>query len=336
MPGRQPAKANIYDVAKLAGVSHQTVSRVMNNHPSIRPATRARVEAAAKQLNYRPSMAARALVTKKNSMLGFIVGDTGLYGPRGMLNAMEKQARLAGYYSLTVAIKQDSPESWSEGIEHLHKIGVEGLVCIAIKREALELAAKMNPGIPIVSIDTEEIPGVTTVGIDNELGARIATEHLIELGHKNILHVAGPRDSIEARARLAGFKAAMKAAKLKPHVVQGDWTAATGYQIGSELDIDVDGITGIFTANDAMALGMLKAFRLRRISVPKRVSLIGFDDVPEAPYFEPPLTTVLQDFNNLGRAAMGNLIQRLSGEQQVRPVDLPPSIILRESTSRLK
>lgn len=336
MPGRQPAKANIYDVAKLAGVSHQTVSRVLNNHPSIRPATKARVEAAAKQLNYRPSMAARALVTKKNSMLGFIVGDTGLYGPAGMLNAMEKQARLAGYYSLTVAIKQDSPDSWADGIEHLRKIGVEGLVCIAIKREALELAAKVNAGIPIVSIDTEEIPGVTTVGIDNELGARMATEHLISLGHNNILHIAGPKESIEARARLAGFRSAMKAAKLKAHVVQGDWTAATGYQIGSELDLGADGITGIFTANDALALGMLKAFRLRKIAVPKRVSIIGFDDVPEAPYFEPPLTTVLQDFNNLGRAAMGTLIQKLSGEMQAKPADLPPSLIVRESTAELK
>jgi DNA-binding LacI/PurR family transcriptional regulator len=334
MAAKKKQAANIYDVAKLAGVSHQTVSRVLNGHPSIRPATKSKVEAAAKQLNYRPSMAARALVTKRNSMLGIIVGDTGLYGPAGMLNAMERQARDAGYYSLTVAIKQDSPDSWSDGIEHLRRIGVEGLVCIAIKKEALEMVARANAGVPIVTIDTEEIKGVTTVGIDNTQGAQIATNHLISLGHKNILHISGPAGSIEARARVDGYKRAMKKAGLKPLVVAGDWSSSTGFRLGLEVNLQQNKISSVFLANDHLAVGFLHAMRVRGISVPKDLSVVGFDSIPESPYLDPPLTTVEQDFDKLGKTAMEQLFFKLAGLQPSTQAPLVPTLVLRESTSR--
>ena len=326
-------KATIYDVAKLAGVSHQTVSRVMNDHPSIRPETRARVEEAAKELNYRPSMAARALVTNRNSILGFLVADSVLYGPAGMLNAMEKQARLANYYALTVAIDNDSPESWAEGIEHLRRIGIEGLVCIAIKKEALELAAKSYSNVPIVAIDTEEVEGATTIGIDNHFGAVQATTHLIELGHKNILHISGPNDSIEAQARLAGYQETMAAHKLQPLVLQGDWSSATGLRLGVDLNLEHSKVTAVFSANDQMALGLFKAMRLKGVSIPEDLSVIGFDDVPEAPYFSPPITTILQDFNRLGEAAMELLIFKLAGLKPAKYQALKPQVVLRESTA---
>jgi DNA-binding LacI/PurR family transcriptional regulator len=329
------ARATIYDVAKLAGVSHQTVSRVLNNHPSIRPETRARVEAAATQLNYHPSLAARALVTNRNSMLGFLVADSVLYGPAGMLNAMEKQARIANYYALTVAIDSSSPDSWAEGIEHLRRIGIEGLVCIAIRKEALELAVKSNRNIPIIAIDTEEVEGVTTIGIDNHFGAQMATQQLIDLGHKNILHISGPKDSIEANARLEGYTAAMKQSKLKPLVLQGDWSIATGFRLGVDLNLSLNNVTAIFTANDNLALGLLKAMRLKGVDVPNDLSVIGFDDVPEAPYVSPPLTTVLQDFNRLGEAAMELLIFKLAGLKPAKYLALKPILINRESTKRL-
>ena len=325
--------ANIYDVAKLAGVSHQTVSRVMNDHPSIRPVTRERVEAAAKELNYRPSLAARALATNKNSILGFLVADSVLYGPAGMLNAMEKQARKASYYALTVAIDNDSPDSWAEGIEHLKRIGIEGLVCIAIKKEALQLAAKSYKNIPIVAIDTDDVEGATTIGIDNHDGASVATTHLIELGHKNILHIAGPKDSIEAQARLAGYKATMTANALKPLVVQGDWSSATGFRLGVDLNLAQTKVTAIFCANDQTALGLFKAMRLRGVSIPEQLSVIGFDDVPEAAYFSPPITTMLQDFNRLGEAAMELLIFKIAGLKPGKYQALKPQLVLRESTA---
>jgi DNA-binding LacI/PurR family transcriptional regulator len=326
-------KATIYDVAKLAGVSHQTVSRVMNDHGSIRPETRARVEAAAKELNYRPSMAARALVTNRNSILGFLVADSVLYGPAGMLNAMEKQARLANYYALTVAIDNNSPESWAEGIEHLRRIGIEGLVCIAIKKEALELATKSYRNIPIVAIDTEEVEGATTIGIDNHFGAVEATKHLIELGHKNILHMSGPKDSIEAQARLAGYQETMLKNDLQPVILQGDWSSATGLRLGVDLNLTQSKITAVFSANDQMALGLFKAMRLKGVSIPEDLSVIGFDDVPEAPYFSPPITTMLQDFNRLGEAAMELLIFKLAGLKPAKYQALKPQMVLRESTA---
>jgi len=328
--------ANIYDVAKLAGVSHQTVSRVLNNHASIKPATRAKVEAAAAELNYRPSMAARTLVTNRSKMLGLLVGDTSLYGPAGWLHAVEHHARLAGYYSITVALKNEDPESWADAIEHLRKIGVEGLVCIAIKKGAVELAAAAFPNTPIVGVDTEEVAGVTTVGIDNEAGALMATKHLIELGHKNILHITGPDDSIESDARVVGYKQAMAEHNLKPQLLRGDWSAATGFRLGVDLNLSIDKITAIFTANDHLALGLMKAMRLKGTAVPEQVSIIGFDDTPEAPYFDPPLTTVVQEFNRLGKTAMELLINKINGLKPSKTTGMLPKLVVRESTKRLK
>jgi DNA-binding LacI/PurR family transcriptional regulator len=334
-PRERAKRANIYDVAKLAGVSHQTVSRALNGHASIRPATKARVEAAAKELDYQPSMAARALVTKNTKMLGFLVGDTSLFGPAGWLNALERQARLAGYYAITIALKNDSPESWADPIEHLRRLGVEGVVCIAIKRGAVELVAAAYPNTPIVGVDTEDVAGVDTVGIDNFAGARLATDHLIELGHKSILHIAGPTDSIEATARLEGYSESMKAAGLKPNVIRGDWSSETGFRLGVDLNLELEKITAIFTANDHLALGLMKAFRLRKIEMPGQVSIVGFDDMPEAPYFEPPLTTVIQEFDLIGEAAMSLLISRISGVKGPKTIPTVPQLVVRESTRRL-
>jgi DNA-binding LacI/PurR family transcriptional regulator len=334
-PRERAKRANIYDVAKLAGVSHQTVSRALNGHASIRPATKARVEAAAKELDYQPSMAARALVTKNTKMLGFLVGDTSLFGPAGWLNALERQARLAGYYAITIALKNDSPESWADPIEHLRRLGVEGVVCIAIKRGAVELVAAAYPNTPIVGVDTEDVAGVDTVGIDNFAGAKLATDHLIELGHKSILHIAGPADSIEATARLEGYSDSMAAAGLKPNVIRGDWSSATGFRLGVDLNLELDKITAIFTANDHLALGLMKALRLRNIEMPGQVSIVGFDDMPEAPYFEPSLTTVIQQFNVIGEEAMDNLINRLTGKKSPKLEPTVPNLVVRESTRRI-
>ena len=327
---------NIYDVAKLAGVSHQTVSRVLNNHASIKPATRAKVEAAAAELNYRPSMAARTLVTNRSKMLGLLVGDASLYGPAGWLHAVERHARLAGYYAITVALKNEDPDSWADAIEHLRRIGVEGLVCIAIKKGAVELAAAAYPNTPIVGVDTEEVAGVTTVGIDNEAGARMATNHLIELGHKNILHISGPEDSIEANARLAGYNQAIAEHGLKSHVLQGDWSAETGFKLGVDLNLNLDKITAIFTANDHLALGLMKAMRLKGVAMPEQVSIVGFDDIPESPYFDPPLTTMVQEFNRLGETAVELLIYKINGLKPSKTSGMLPKLVVRESTKRLK
>ena len=331
----KPKKPNIYDVAALAEVSHQTVSRVLNNHASIRPETRARVEVAMEELGYRPNQAARALVTQRSKMLGLLVSDTGLYGPAGMLYAMERQARNAGYFALSIAVRFDSPDSWREGINQLQKLGVEGIAIIALPKDALDNVIRQFPNTPMVAIDTEDSPKVTGVGINNMGGGELATRHLIELGHKRILHIQGPTHSSEAVARRQGYEKAMAAAGLEPRVVQGDWSAETGFRIGVDLNLDVENYTAIFAANDHMSLGLLKAFRIRGIAVPERVSLIGFDDIPESSYFVPPLTTVRQDFNTLGEAAMEILLSELAGKKERTTIRVSPELVIRESTARL-
>jgi len=329
-------KPNIYDVARLAEVSHQTVSRVLNNQPNIRPATRARVEAAMATLGYQPNPAARSLVTAKSNMLGLLVSDTGLYGPAGMLNAMERSARQAGYFAITVAVRFDSPESWAEGLQHLSRMHVEGIATIALQSEVIKMAAKIMPTIKLIAIDTDDQANkVNAVGIDNLGGGHMATRHLIELGHKKILHIMGPSTSSEAQNRRRGFEQAMAEAGLEPAVVQGDWTAETGFRIGIELNLELTGYTAIFTANDQLSLGLMKAFNMRGVSVPREISLVGFDDIPESPYFNPPLTTIRQDFNQLGEVAIEMLLSDLAGTKRKKFEALKPNLIVRDSAIRI-
>ncbi|MFM2321117.1 MAG: hypothetical protein RL612_264 [Actinomycetota bacterium] len=328
-------KANIYDVAKIAGVSHQTVSRVMNNHVSIRPTTRDRVLAAMKQLDYQPNLAARSLVTTKSNMLAFLVADTVLYGPVGMNNAMERHARQSGYLVVTLSVIPGDQESLNEALHSLRVLQIEGLVTIALPSESVKLATESFPDIPMVSLDTYDIGNAHAVGIDNFEGGYRATKHLLDLGHKKILHVAGQIDSFEAQSRRRGYEKAMADSKLKPQVIQGDWTADSGLKIGVDLNIGVGGYTAIFAANDYLALGLMKALRLRGIEVPRDISLIGFDDIPEATYLTPALTTMRQDFKGLGAAAMNILLGELAGTEAQVPDNLIPEIIVRESTSPL-
>lgn len=298
--------------------------------------TKARVESAMEQLGYQPNPAARSLVTAKSNMLGLLVSDTGLYGPAGMLNAMERQARQAGYFAITVAVRFDSPESWTEGLLHLSRMHVEGIATIALPSEVSKMAARLMPNIKLVAIDTDELTNkVNTVGIDNLGGGYMATKHLIELGHKRILHIIGPISSSEAQNRRKGYDQAMAEAGLEAAVLQGDWTAETGFRLGVELNLELTGYTAIFTANDQLSLGLLKAFNMRGVNVPRDMSLVGFDDIPESAYFNPPLTTIRQDFNQLGGVAIEMLLSDLAGTKRRKFEALKPTLVVRESATRI-
>jgi DNA-binding LacI/PurR family transcriptional regulator len=289
------------------------------------------------KLGYQPNPAARSLVTAKSNMIGLLVADTGLYGPAGMLNAMERQARQAGYFAITVAIRSDSPDSWIEGIEHLSKMHVEGVATIALGSEVLKLTSSMLPNVKLVAIDADDdAKGVQAVSIDNFDGGYMATRHLIELGHRRILHIAGPATSSEANSRLRGYQRAMAEAGLEEQIIQGDWTSETGYRLGVELNFDQKAPTAIFTANDHLALGLIKALSGRAISVPEDVSLVGFDDLPEAPYFFPALTTVRQDFTQLGELAMQMLLSDLAGNRRAKLATIKPQLVLRDSAARVE
>ncbi len=328
-----PKQANIYDVARLAKVSHQTVSRVLNNNPSIRPETKTRVLKAMESLGYRPSLAARALASSRSKMLGILSSDTDFTGPAAMVHHMEAAARAQGYFVVTVGIDANDEESVQSGIDHLMKLGIEGLALVTPQLRAVEIARAAVSGIPVVTLDSMYRMDELAVSVDNFAGGAAATQHLIDLGHRNIVHISGPQGWFESTTRAAGYTATMLNANLTPQVIDGDWQIDTGYRIGKKLDIESKGVTALFVANDRMAFGLLHAMRERDIEVPKRLSIVGFDDLEESTYSSPPLTTLRQDFKELGNRAMNLLLSEISGTSTKKLDRLIPELIRRGSTA---
>lgn len=329
----RPSNPNIYDVAKRAGVSHQTVSRVLNSHASVRPATRQRVLDAMEQLGYVPNLAARALVTARTGLIGILASDMGLYGPAGGVNAMELAAREAGYSAITRTINPESEEEIRAGIQQLRLLGVEGIAVVTTHNRPAAVAREMLPSLPIVGIDADYSSEELAVEVDNVEAAQRATRHLIDLGHRGILHISGPAGSFVAGQRVVGYRQAMAAAGLPAHVVEGDWTIPTGHRLAAAYDFAGSGITAIFAANDSLALGIYRACRERRLVIPDDMSVVGFDDVPEAAYYDPPLTTMRQEFAEIGRTAMTLLLRRLAGEQGLHSEFVRLEFMVRESTA---
>lgn len=329
-------KATIYDVAARAQVSHQTVSRVLNNHPSLKPATRQKVEKAIADLMYRPSQAARQLVTSKSDMIGMIVADTNLYGPTSIRNAMENETRNDGYTVTSVSFRQEDRDSWIEGVEHLKNINIDGLITVALPKAIVEEVAKRIPSALLVVVHSEPSSKFDVVNIDNEIGGQIATDHLIALGHKRIAHVSGPKDSYESAMRQSGYEASMKKAKLKTEIIRGDWSIESGYKLGLQIADMKDRPTAIFCANDHQSLGLLKAFSQKKVRVPEDLSLVGFDDIPESEFFSTALTTVKQDFDELGKIAVTRLLSQLKEKKKPILQLVEPTLVTRDSTQQLK
>ena len=325
--------ANIFDVARLAGVSHQTVSRVVNNLPNVRPATRARVEEAIKQLRYRPSTAARSLVTRRSRTIGLITTGAPDYGPSSTSLGFNEAARKARYLVSISSMLDVEPASMRASVELLLAQNVEAIVLIAAHRGALEAIQGIDLGVPFVAVEPSGRTGFHSVSIDQYQGAYDATEHLISLGHRDIVHVAGPAWSMDAIERVRGWRAALSSHKLvAAEPIIGDWSPASGYTIGRSLAAS-RGFTAVFAANDQMALGVSHAFQKAGIRVPSDVSIIGFDDIPESEHFTPPLTTVRQDFAELGRTVMSSLLALIvDGELASTPHPVP-ELVVRESTA---
>jgi DNA-binding LacI/PurR family transcriptional regulator len=316
------------DVARRAGVSHQTVSRVLNDHPNVRESTRDRVLKAIDELAYRRNSTARALVTRRSQTLGVVAFDTTLYGPASTLFGIEQAARDSGYFLSIVSLKTITRNSVSEALGRLAEQAVEGLIVIAPQRTAAEALAALPRDLPVVAVEGGSAPDRPVVCVDQEAGAAAATRHLLDLGHDTVWHVAGPLDWLEAEARLAAWRTTLNAAGAAvPDVLSGDWSPRSGYAAGQQLAerrAAGEHITAVFVANDQMALGLLRAFREHGIDVPGDVSIAGFDDVPEAEYFSPPLTTVRQDFAAVGRSSIGVVLDQIESG----PADEPPRIVV--------
>jgi DNA-binding LacI/PurR family transcriptional regulator len=323
--GRRPS---IRDVARLADVSHQTVSRVLNDHPSIRPETRARVLEIMAQLQYRPNQAARALVTSRSQTIGILAGASTQYGSASSIAAIESAARARGFWVSTANIDPKDPDSIPAGIAHLMAQSIEGLVVIAPQVRVLRALAAQQLDVPYVTLQSTHLVSDHTLSVDQIAGARLATRHLIDLGHRHIYHLAGPQDWIEAEARMSGFLEEMSASDIPTTApILGDWTAEFGYYAGREL-LSVRDFTAIFASNDQMALGLLHAVRDAGLDVPRDVSIVGFDDIPEAAHFWPPLTTVRQDFAELGRRC----VELLLGAEEAEHTSILPELVVRASS----
>lgn len=333
MPARRPP--SIADVAQLAGVSHQTVSRVLNHHHSVRDLTRDRVLAAIEQLEYRPNTAARALASGRSKTLGVVAMETTLFGPTSTLNGIQQAAEEHGYFVSVMTVRSIDRQSVQEPVRRLISQAVEGIAVIAPVSFAHGALAYLPKGTPVVIVEGSPEGDVPVVTVDQEAGGRLATEHLLSAGHGTVFHVGGPSDWEEARGRIRGWKAALEdaGADVNPPM-RGDWSARSGYQAG-QLLAQIPGARAIFAANDHMALGVLRALHERGRRVPQDVCVVGFDDTPESAYFIPPLTTVRQDFQTVGQAAVQVLVGQLAtGKASNERVVIPPELVRRESTNR--
>lgn len=322
------------DVAVLAGVSHQTVSRVLNDHPSVRPETRARVQDAIVRLGYRRNSAARALVTRRSGVIGVVTSGSALFGPTSTIGGLEEAARDAGYFVSVATIRTFDTEAMYQALEHFMSQGVDAIVIIAAQVEVTHAVGTFDAPVPIVMITSAQEPlgsTIRTVTVDQAQGARLATRHLLEAGHRDIVHLAGPLDWFDAIDRVAGWRAECAAAGVRPpDLIEGDWTADRGYQVGREL-ARAGAPSAVFAANDQLALGLLRAFWEAGLRVPRDVAVVGFDDIAGSAFFIPPLTTVRQDFTELGRLAVRVLTDALAGvDDPWSPI--APSLVVRASS----
>ena len=325
--------ATIADVAARAGVSTATVSRVLAGVGRARPETRSRVLAAARALDYRPSEVARSLKRRSTQTLGLIITDIeNPYFPQ-LVRAVEDAARAAGF-SVLLCNAADDPEREASYLELLVDRRVDGLVIAASSLGERHGEWLSSPPIPVVLVNTAApdvgLPAITS---DNELGGRLAAQHLLDLGHRRFGYLMPPPRNVDAPARLAGVRAALAAAACPNDaltITSGDALVGGGERAARELLDRAPGTTAIVAYNDLMAIGALRAVRSRGRRVPFDASVVGFDDVALAAYVDPPLTTISQRTEEMGRWA----VARLTSEDGTGPssVSLPVDLRVREST----
>ena len=330
--GRLRRAANIRDVAAAAGVSHQTVSRVINGHANLRESTRQRVLDAMEELQFRPNRAARALVTKESRIIGALVASGAEYGPTASLQAVQTAANEAGYVVDAAHIDSADRASIEAALDRLMGHAVEGLVLLAPQSRTLEVIEQLSIRIPFVTVHSLHSQD-HRMSVDQLAGARLATRHLLELGHRQVVHVPGPEEWVETQARREGYLEEMGDWGLEPAIVPaGEWTAESGYRVGREL-CGRRRFSAAVCGNDHIALGMVHAYAEAGLGVPEDFSIVGFDDVPEAAHFLPPLTTVRQDFPELGRRCIAVLLAELRGGVPATAGDVAPRLIRRASAA---
>ncbi|HEU5470685.1 MAG TPA: LacI family DNA-binding transcriptional regulator [Actinophytocola sp.] len=322
------------DVAREAGVSGQTVSRVLNGRANVDATTRQRVLEAMRLVGYRPNSAARALRNGKFRSIGVIMSGLSTFGNSRTLDAVASAAVARGYSITLMHVGQPTQGEVAGAFSKLNEHAVDGVVVLIEQYELDQSEIELPSRLPVVVIDSNPRTDHTMVNIDQAQGAVLATSHLLELGHETVWHIAGPAHSYAAERREQAWRATLRRhGRRIPPVVTGDWTAESGHAQGGALCRDPE-VTAVFAANDQMALGLLRALHEHGRAVPGEVSVVGYDDMAEAAHFWPPLTTVCQDFAAMGSRAVDTLVAEIgSGERTVTSIIVPTSLAVRASTA---
>ena len=332
--GRRRRGPSIEDVARLAGVSAQTVSRVSTGAPRVSPETRARVQSAMDQLGYSPNHAARALRNGAFGTFGLVAHRFERTGEALTTQGVIEAARAVDYAVTVVGVRQPDPGDWESAAHLLTHQAIDGLVIIRAE-EATPDTLSLPAGLPVVVSDSRLVGHYPAVVADQVQGTLDAVHHLLGLGHRTVHHIAGPPDSEPAAIRVATWQRALETAGVRPpRMWQGDWTAQSGYELGRELAADPE-VTAVYCANDEIALGLMRALAEAGRRVPDDVSVVGFDGIALAEFSYPPLTTVKQDFHTIGIELVRTLLGQLHGE--VTPAHqrilVPTELVVRGTTA---
>ncbi|MEA4944971.1 MAG: LacI family DNA-binding transcriptional regulator [Propionicimonas sp.] len=332
--GRRRSGPSIEDVARLAGVSAQTVSRVSTGSDAVRPATRARVQAAMDQLGYSPNRAARALRNGSFGTIGLLAYRFERTGEALTTEAVVEVAEAAGYSVTLLRVQAPESANWEHAMVRLSHLAIDGLVIIRAETATPDSLA-LPAGLPVAVSDSRLVGYYPGVVADQVQGSRSAMSHLLGLGHRTIHHLAGPADSDPAALRSVTWQRCLDEAGIPtPPLWRGDWTARSGYQLGQQIAQDPD-VTAVYCANDEMAFGLLRALHERGRRVPEEVSVVGFDGIALSEYASPPLTTVKQDFHRIGdelvRLVLGQLKSKSTPSRE--RVMVPTELLVRGTTA---
>jgi LacI family transcriptional regulator len=327
-------RVTIRDVAAAAGVSYQTVSRVINDKPDVADKTRRRVQQVIEELGYQPSAIARSLIRQRSFTLGVVTAGLKYVGPSRTLNGITEQAEEMGYTLLLKELPSSDTNDIQPLLNSLRARQVDGIIWavpeIGGNRDWLQSQPPEFP-IPMIFLTMQTRPDLSIVSVDNYLGGRIATQHLLEQGYRHIGHISGPLDWWEARQRKAGWQDALSEVGIQVvdhHWESGNWSSASGEQAIRRLLDRYPEMEAVFVANDQMALSVLQVAYEKGLQVPQDLAVVGFDGIPETAYYWPPLTTVYQDQQKLGCTAVRELVQIIEASQQDKSVIEPETISL--------
>lgn len=337
-------QVTIRQVARAAGVSTQTVSRVINNRPDVAPETRLRVQRTINRMGYRPNALARSLIHRRSHTLGVVTTKLDYYGPSRTLIGIEKESRTLGYSLLLDLLHHPEVEDVEELLNRLLSRQVDGLIWaipeIGSNRNWLQ-NKRLHIPVPVIYLSMESRPHVLSASIDNRQGGFLATQHLVDQGYRQIGIITGPLDWWEARERMAGWEATLAAKGIireASQIVEGDWSATSGEQGILRLLEQYPQLEAVFACNDQMALGVLQGAHRSGRRVPEDLAVVGFDNMPESAFFYPPLTTIHQKLVELGCTAVRELCRIIDTEEEDRAeiipgeITLQTSLVIREST----